>query len=192
MRESVYCHFNIFGTGICEQQQLTFKNWISRNSKTLNWAGGWWFKGVIGKVSALSGSSNLGLLWTTHNFSLFISKLILLWFENPKLCQKWPKSHFACNCLQSASSSIQSFGISWNLIFKSQLLQFTHASAKSLEMAMNGFPDHLPLLFLPIAQKETTLLFSVRWFVIKSWDSVEKVTSSWGHAHNLRLLIWKI
>ena len=26
MRESIHCYFNIFGTGMCEQQQLNFEN----------------------------------------------------------------------------------------------------------------------------------------------------------------------
>ena len=97
MRESIHCHFNIFGTGMCEQQQLTFENKILKNSKTLNWAVGW-LQAVTGKVSTLSGSSSLGLSWTTHNFSPFISKWILSRFENLKFCQKWlkwPKSHFS-------------------------------------------------------------------------------------------------
>ena len=97
MRESIHCHFNIFGTGMCEQQQLTFENKILKNSKTLNWAVGW-LQAVTGKVSTLSGSSSLGLSWTTHNFYLFISKLILSRFENLKFCQKgpkWPKLQFS-------------------------------------------------------------------------------------------------
>ena len=85
MRESIHCHFNIFLTGMCKQQQLTFENWISRNFKPLNWAGGW-LQAVTGKVS-------MAIFGKISGFQI-LTKSIWRWTEK----SYWPDSIASTIC----------------------------------------------------------------------------------------------